>query len=213
MTYPPRRLLGFTLIELMVTIAVVLTFAILAVPSFQSLRQRSALRGAGDQMLSLWNQARFEAAKRNSNVKVAIVQSSNGAAYCFGAATTASVSVTTSCNCFDAAASTDACNVILYPGTATSDTTLAWSRVKLSGVTLGGSNWPTVSAIGQAVIEPKRTALTASSAAGTVTLDGPALSNKAYKLRLSVDQFGRGMLCEPNSAVDKLSDYHNQRCP
>ena len=63
-----------------------------------------------------------------------LVQSSSGAAYCFGAATTTSVTVTTSCDCFAA----NGCNVIEYPDTATSDTTLAWSRVKLSGVTLGG---------------------------------------------------------------------------
>ena len=203
MNHPPRRHWGFTLIELMVTIAVILTFAILAVPSFQSLRQRSALRGAGDQMLGFWNQARFEAAKRNLNVKVAVVQSNSGASFCFGAATTASVSVTTSCDCFTA----NACDVAQYPGSQAE-----WANVKLSGVTLGSSNWPSSSTIGQAVIEPKRTALTDTAKAGTITFNGPILGNKAYKLRLSVDQFGRGVLCEPTGAVDKLSDYHDQRC-
>ena len=205
MNYPPRRQWGFTLIELMVTIAVVLTFAILAVPSFQSLRQRSALRGAGDQMLSFWNQARFEAAKRNSNIKVAVVQSNSGGSFCFGAATTASTSVTASCDCFTA----NACNVAGFPAV---NQQADWNNVKLSGVTLGSSDWPTSATIGQAVIEPKRTALTVAARAGTVTLNGPTLGNKAYKLRLIVDRFGRGVLCEPTSAVDKLSDYHNQRC-
>ena len=89
---------------------------------------------------------------------------------------------------------------------------IGWNNVKLSGVTLGSSDWPTSATIGQAVIEPKRTALTVAARAGTVTLNGPTLGNKAYKLRLIVDQFGRGVLCEPTLAVDKLSDYHDQRC-
>jgi prepilin-type N-terminal cleavage/methylation domain-containing protein len=203
MTNATRRQWGFTLIELMVTIAVVLTFAILAVPSFQSLRQRSALRGAGDQMLSFWNQARLESAKRNSNVKFAVLSSGSTGAYCFGAATTASTTVTASCNCFIA----NACDVASFPATGQQ---ADWNKVTLSGATIAGSDWPTVATITPVVIESKRTALT--TAGGTITLNGPILGNKAYKLRLNIDTLGRGVLCEPTGAADKLSDYHNQRC-
>jgi len=77
---------GFTLLELMVTLAVVAILAVAAVPSFEASRQRAAIKGAGDQVLSFWNQARFEAAKRNSLVKVGVYTS--GASYCIGAATT-----------------------------------------------------------------------------------------------------------------------------
>lgn len=208
MSNPNRRVWGFTLIELMVTIAVVLTFAILAVPSFQSLRQRSALRGAGDQVLSFWNQARLEAAKRNLNVKVGVAQSNSGASFCLGAATTASTTATTVCDCFTA----NACNVAQYPGTDVAGSPAAWGNVKLTGVTLGSSNWPTVATIKPVLIEPRHTALVDSSTKGIVTLKGPTLGNKLYQLRLNVDQFGRGVLCEPTSAADKLSDYHAKRC-
>ena len=61
---------GFTLIELMVTIAVMFSFFLMAIPSFATMRQRAALRGAGDEVLAFWNEARFEAVKRNQMVKV-----------------------------------------------------------------------------------------------------------------------------------------------
>src|SRR5436190_5096275 len=62
------RVRGFTLIELMITLAVIVVLLLIAVPSFQSFRQRAALRGGAEQAMSLWQQARFEAAKRNSYV-------------------------------------------------------------------------------------------------------------------------------------------------
>lgn len=190
---------GFTLIELMVTISVFAILAMLALPSFEAVRQRAALRGAGDQLLSFWNQARFEAAKRNQLVKVGVKQSSSQV-FCIGAATTTDPADTTPCDCLTA----NACDVAQFPADSSE-----WKLVRLSGVTLGTSTWP--SASHPAVIEPKRTALTDGNAAGTITLDGPP-GGRAYKLRLNVDQFGRGVLCEPTSAVDKLSDYGNQRC-
>src|SRR5690348_1661960 len=70
-----RRVRGFTLIELMTTILVIVVLLILATPSFISFRQRSALRGAGEQVFSLWNQARLEAAKRNQLVKFVVKSS------------------------------------------------------------------------------------------------------------------------------------------
>jgi prepilin-type N-terminal cleavage/methylation domain-containing protein len=203
MTYPTRRQWGFTLIELMVALAVLVTFALLAVPSFQSLRQRSALRGAGEHMLSFWSQARFEAAKRNSNIKVAVESSTSSGAFCLGAATTASTSAASGCDCF----TSNACDVAQFPADNTD-----WDNVTLSGVTLGSSNWPSVATIKPVIIEPKTTSLTDSATAGTVTVNAPALGNRQYQLRLSIDQFGRGVLCEPSGAVDKLSDYHLRRC-
>jgi len=197
---------GFTIIELMVAVAIVILLAALALPSFEGVRQRAVTRGAADQLLSFWNQARLESARRNQLVKVGVLQSSSGANICLGAAITTDLADNTPCNCFAENPGTDACDVARYP-TDNSE----WRGVKLSGVTLGESDWPTVAALKPVIIESKRTALTRPVEAGTVTIDGPP-GNRAYKLRLNIDQFGRGVLCEPTSAIDKLSDYHNQRC-
>ncbi len=73
-----RHASGFTLIELVVTLAVMFSFFVMAVPFFNSLRQRSALRGAAEHTLSLWNNARSEAVKRNQMVKVGVFRATDG---------------------------------------------------------------------------------------------------------------------------------------
>ncbi len=208
------RIHGFTLIELMVSVAIVILFAALALPSFEGVRQRAATRAAAEQILSFWNNARMEAAKRNQMIKVGIVQSSSGAVFCLGAATTASGTDTTPCLCTAALDPTntnnvnadDKCDVAVFPGANTE-----WRGSTLSGVTLGDSDWPTVNAIKPAVIESKRTALTVAASDGTITINGPS-GFRNYMLRLSVDQFGRAVLCEPTSATAKLSDFGGRRC-
>ncbi len=200
MGFGSRHGKGFTLIELMVTVAVIVVLMMLAVPSFEGMRQRSAIRGADDQLLSFWNQARFEAVKRNTMVKVAMVQSVSAGAFCIGAATTTDPADTTPCDCLSATS----CDVARFPVDQSE-----WNRVTLSGVTLGGGT--TLANIEPAVIEPKRTALTVAADDGVVTLQGPP-GHYTYKMNLSVDQFGRGVICDSNSASHHLPEFNDRRC-
>ena len=194
-----RRILGFTIIELMVALAVLVVLSALALPSFLGLRQRAGLRGASDQVFSFWNQARFEAIKRNSNVKVGVVQSSGSTAFCLGAATTASTTVTTTCNCFTA----NACNVAHFPEIGGEG---QWGNVTLaSGSTLGPAGTIVVA------IEAKRGLLTTAADAGSVTLAGPP-GQYAYKMNINIDRLGRARLCESSSAANKLPDFADRRC-
>lgn len=195
---------GFTLIEMMVTLAVLSIFALIALPSYESLRQRSALRGASEQALGFWNQARFEAAKRNQLVKVSIYQAAAGGPFCLGAATTTSLADVTPCDCLSAAPTVNVCDVSRFPTNQSE-----WSGVSLAEVTLGGSS--VLPATQPAIIEPKRTGLTSTADAGSIGLLSPS-GPKAYRLNLHVDRFGRGFLCESTAAVDRLSDYGSRRC-
>lgn len=204
-----RRIFGFTLIELMVTLAVFAILTLLAVPSFVSFRQRSALRGATEQVQSFWNQARFEAAKRNQMVKVGVKQ--NAGNFCLGAATTTLKTDTTPCDCLSVAPTTDICDVAIFPAPDASFSGQSEWRgatfVVVSGTTptLGGANNSV------AVIEPKRAGLATPAQSGTLTFAGPS-GQKAYKVNLNIDQLGRAQLCESSSAVDKMSDYANRSC-
>ena len=72
MNLSKQNMRGVTLIELMVTLAVLAILLMMAVPSFNEFRQRSALRGASDQFISFWANSRLEALKRNSLVKVSM---------------------------------------------------------------------------------------------------------------------------------------------
>lgn len=204
-----RPFQGFTLIELMVTLSVLLILTLLALPSFISFRQRAAVRGSTEQVQSFWNQARFEAAKRNQMVKVGVQQS--GANFCLGAATTTNQNDTTPCDCLAVAPTTNICDVASFPAAdATFASQSEWRNVTFvvaSGTTpsLGGLNNSV------AVIEPKRTALTVSTQAGALTFAGPT-GGKSYRVNMLVDRFGRAALCESNLAVDKMSDYTTRRC-
>src|SRR5688572_19533175 len=73
---------GFTLVELMITIAVMVVLIALAVPSFVDLFDRNRVRGAGDALISLISNARAEAIKTDLNVSIAM--SGGGTAWCMG---------------------------------------------------------------------------------------------------------------------------------
>lgn len=198
---PPST--GFTLIELMVTLAVLFIFFVMAVPSFAALKQRAAIRGAGDQVLSFWNEARFEAVKRNQMVKVGVWTGAGGV-FCLGAATTSNEADTTPCDCSTAAPASNACDVGRYPANQSE-----WRGASLVGVSLGETT--SLAAIKSVVIEPKRTTLTEPADKGTISLASPP-GQVNYKLNLYVDQLGRGLLCESNTSTGRLPDYDKRRC-
>jgi prepilin-type N-terminal cleavage/methylation domain-containing protein len=199
---------GFTLIELAVTLTVVVVLTLLALPSFQGMRQRAAIRGAAEEVMAFWNHARLEAARRNTMVKVGIVQANSGAQFCLGAATTTSATDTTPCDCRQATPGSNVCNVARFPENMTT-AQAEWKEVKLAGVTLGGGTLLTN--IEPAVFEPKRTVLTVGADDGTVSLQGPP-GPFSYKLNVTVDKFGRAFVCESTASVHHLPEYADRRC-
>jgi type IV fimbrial biogenesis protein FimT len=76
-TAVPNRALGFTLIELMVTIAIAAVLAGLAAPSFRELIASNRLKSHTSALHSSLLQARSEAIKRNS--RVVLCKSPDGA--------------------------------------------------------------------------------------------------------------------------------------
>ncbi len=63
---------GFTLIELMVVIALIAILTAIAIPSYQTFMVRSRLKGAARQVMSDLMNARMMAVSLNQNVKVHI---------------------------------------------------------------------------------------------------------------------------------------------
>lgn len=208
MTCRMRTVTGFTIIELMVTVAIMMVVTMLALPSFEAARQRAVTRGAADQLLNFWNQARLEALKRNQYVKVNLVQSNSGKTFCLGARLATVASDTTPCNCVSTTpADADYCDVARFPADNGE-----WRSVSLTGVTLGGGT--NLTNMEPVVIDPKRLMLAVPGDAGTVTLAGPP-GRRSYKLNMSVDRFGRAYLCQSSTAVDTMSDFSNtgRLCP
>jgi prepilin-type N-terminal cleavage/methylation domain-containing protein len=193
-----RKQHGFTLIELMVTVGVVFVTLLIALPSFFAMRQRAALRGAAEETLTMWQQTRMEAAKRNQMVKFGV--SGSGGAFCLGAATTTNASDDVPCDCTGVDTGPGkVCDVGTFPSN-----TKEWRGVSLQGATLGQNT-------GVAVMDSKRSALTDSADAGGITFNGPPGRN-AYSITLRVDQFGRAFICEPSSATNKMPDFSTRQC-
>lgn len=67
---PLRRLLGFTLIELMVTIAIAAILLMVAVPNFITFIQNNRLTSQANDLVTALNYARSEAIKRGVRVTV-----------------------------------------------------------------------------------------------------------------------------------------------
>ena len=198
----PRRQAGFTLIEMTVTLVVSLLFMLMALPSFSGLRQRSALRGAADEVLAFWNEARFEAVKRNQLVKVGVFTTADGA-YCLGAATTEDSADTVPCDCSSANPAANACDVARWPATQAE-----WQGVRLAGASIGGSSAGNLRPV---VIEPGRTTLTSATARGTIGLMA-APGASSYRLNVAIDNLGHGLLCESLSSASKLPEFSSRRC-
>jgi type IV fimbrial biogenesis protein FimT len=196
-----RRAGGFTLIELMVSLAVSFIFLLMAAPSFSAMRQRAALRGAADQTLAFWNEARVEAVKRNRMVKVGVATGANGA-FCLGAATTDDETDGVPCDCTSANPAANACDVLRWPNNQSE-----WQGVRLAGVSLAGSAGSNLHPV---VIEPKRTMLAVAGTRGTIGL--ATTQGQAYRINLNIDQLGHGLLCESVNASSRLSEFNGRRC-
>jgi len=70
---------GFTLIELMVVLAVMGIFAAIAVPSFSKLIHKNSVSAAANELFGLLQYARGEAVTRSTNVTIKAPSSSNTA--------------------------------------------------------------------------------------------------------------------------------------
>jgi len=196
----PRRQAGVTLIEMMITLIIVALILAFAIPSFLDSRQRAALRGAGDQVASFWADARFEALKRNVDVRVTLRSDGNGG-LCLGANRVPDATPSATCDCFTAGS----CDVAAWP-----EAQSAWRGVRMpSFPTLGA---PDDDNLGEAIIDPKRGELTSPTDAGVFSLQSPAGGSADYRLNVSIDRNGRAYLCEPAAAPTKLPQYVNRRC-
>ena len=174
------RASGFTLIELMVVVALVAIILALAAPSFTSTLARKRMEGVASELATDLQYARSEAAQRNAAVGVV-----------FGS------------NCYtvyivDTSSNATTCTALGTGGTSLKD-------VQVSGGTSLAFT-PTTSGAFIA-FDPVR-GMATDSAAGTTDLSGRVdITNSAgnWQIRALVTRVGRAKLCSPNNTVTALA--------
>ena len=173
-----RPIPGFSLVELMISIAVMAILMALAVPSFSDFFDKARVRGAADRVVSLISTARGEAVKNGRNVTISMRGPTSN--WCIGAneaptpAVAAQFATSSPCDC----RSGSACFV--------DGVRRVVESTEFSGVTASAATMSFVVDGKLGNLEPL--------AASSVDLISPA---GAYQARLTVSPLGQTRACVP----------------
>lgn len=96
---PIRVPKGFTLVEMMVAIAILAILATMAAPSFNSFFDRYRVKRAADTVSAFLINTKSEAIKRNATVRAVFQSAGSGATWCVGMTTDASCDCTVANSC------------------------------------------------------------------------------------------------------------------
>lgn len=181
MTSFRRQAPGFTLIELMVTVAVLTVLMVIAAPSFSDFFEKARLRGAMDDVVALLNKARAEAVKRDRNVWVGL--GGTNAAWCVGANVApdpvggALAGAAAVCDCTD---DTPPCRI-------GAEQVIVAAGNQYRGVTMSPTN-------GNIVFDRKLGTLSTLATPGAVDATS---GDGRFLLRLQVEPLGHARVCIP----------------
>lgn len=175
--------LGFTLIELMVTLTVMAIVLVAAAPSFADFFDKNRVRGAADGVISLIGNARAEAVKTDLDVNVAFTGS--GTSWCLGAHSAspptggAPAVDATPCDCTDPTA-TDECRV----------------GGQRSAIEVGAYPDVAIGALPSAFAFDSKLGVVTPLSTNSVTLTSP---RGKYDIKVEVNALGQARLCVPST--------------
>jgi len=172
---------GVTLIELLITVAVLGILISLAVPSFTSTIERRRLEGAAEELYSYLQFARSESIKRATDVRVYFTNTA-GADWCYG------LKVNATCDCTETdSTQSDYCEIDGVKKIVNQD--------DHQGITINGSSQPFS---GWFAFDNRR---------GTAESGGVTFIN-SYEIRVAVSTLGRIRVCGNNdTALPDLIAY------
>lgn len=182
-----RSIKGFTLIELMVTVAVLAILAVMAAPSFADMVDRYRLRKAEEDIISVISNARAAAVKLDRNVSVSF--GSNAQGWCLGAnaadAPTGGAPVQPSVAC--------ACEAVT-PTCSVDGEVLMIAPGKHPGVQLGGTT--------TTLVFDGNLGLLSTLNSQSLTLTSP---RQSHRLRVTIRPLGQASVCAETAAIPGFS--------
>lgn len=164
---------GFTLVEMMITIAVAAIILAVAVPSFSRSFERQRLRGAAETLVAGIELARSEAVKRNQNIRVAF----DRATWCYGLR-----DATTTCACNTAGS-------CMVGGVEMVGMGRDFSGISLTQVNFSNNEFFTLDPV-RGMVEPP--------VEGRICLK----STSGYKANIQVSLVGRARICSPSGSAN-----------
>jgi prepilin-type N-terminal cleavage/methylation domain-containing protein len=163
-----QKNVGFTLIEMMVTVAVAAILLTVAIPSFTQMIDKKRLESAAENLYADLQFARAEAIKRNKTIRVSFY--ANGSTWCYG------LKENVDCDCQEAdSTESDFCEINDIPKIVSS------AEFKDISITSTASSFS---------FTPLR------GTVDTGSTEFQSANNK--KLRVVVSGFGRVRLCSPS---------------
>jgi type IV fimbrial biogenesis protein FimT len=166
---------GFTLVELMIAIAIIAILAVLAAPSFRDTLQSQRVEGAAEALMAALHNAKAEAVKTNAEMRIVFMPDSTGDildTWCYGMTKAGDAT----CDCrVDADASNDCAAGSVVQSTEYANVTIQFNS----------SN--------SRLFKPLR----GTSGSGTVAFDGG--NNK--KLGVTTSGLGRVRICKPSGST------------
>jgi len=205
---PIKQTAGFTLSELMVTLAVVGIIMAMAAPAFNKLIEKRRLMGAGEQIYSQLSFARNEAVKRSKPLYLTFT-TSGSTTWSFGITDRTGGCTTTITDPNNVAGcSIDLDNDLV--NTTTDRMLYLFDSADFSGVSLAV---PTFSTIPQGCsstnLDTNETCF--DGVRGMVRNGSLRLSTDNFALDVRLDLIGRALMCSPISSGKAIPDY--RCCP
>jgi prepilin-type N-terminal cleavage/methylation domain-containing protein len=133
---------GFTVIELMITVAVIAIITSLALPSYRTLIEKRQITSSSTQLAAFLSAAKMEAVKRNQKVAVA---SKTAESWCLGLVSyAANASSESSCDCTKTVDEAGSCSLQNLDGSPPELRVFDGSQMedlaKFEGILLGGTD-------------------------------------------------------------------------
>ena len=182
----PRQL-GFTLIEVMMSLVLVAIGAALSLPSYREMVEKRQLTHGAEQIMAFVNSAQTEAMKQNRVVTVSYSRTADNN-WCFGATTGA-----TACDCTETqSGETDYCAINSTPAVINNGNSGNLDLLK------------SITGDGAYSFDPIRGIFTNLNDVLTVEMSS---NSQKYKLNLTVSNTGEAILCSKDSS-HKIPGYN-----